>query len=59
MKHPKNPSVRQSKLIQKSGFDPHQWMVVKDTSTEMWIVARNGGDLVIPLEKKKRKETRH
>ena len=51
MKHLKNPSVRQSKLIQKNGFDPHHWMVVKDTSTELVIAIRPNGGLVVCLEK--------
>jgi hypothetical protein len=51
MKHPKKPTVRQSKFIKECGFDPHEWMVVKDTSTEMWITQRSGGKLVITLYK--------
>ncbi len=51
MKNGKKPTVRQAKFIQKSGFDPHQWMVAKDTSTELLIVAKNGGGLVITLSK--------
>ena len=53
MKNGKKPTVRQAKFIQKSGFNPKDWMVAKDTSTEMWIVARGGGGLVIPLEKRR------
>lgn len=53
MKHGKKPTVRQSKLIEKHGFSPFDWLVTKDTSTELWLVARSGGGLVITLEKRK------
>lgn len=52
MKHLKNPSVRQSKMIQKNGFDPRHWMVVKDTSTELVIATKPDGGLVVCLGKK-------
>ena len=51
MKHAKKASVRQSKFIQQNGFDPGDWMVVKDTSTEMWIVARKSESLVVKIPK--------
>lgn len=51
MKHGKKPSVRQAVFLQENGYNPHEWLVVKDTSTEIWIVARNADDSVIALFK--------
>lgn len=41
MKHGKKPTREQRKLIERWGMDAHDWMVVKDTSTEMLIVHRH------------------
>ena len=51
MKHGKKPTVRQSLFIQDSGFNPREWLVVKDTSKEMWIVQKSSGTLLITLTK--------
>ena len=51
MKHGKKPTVRQGKFIQECGFDPHEWLVVKDTPKEMWILQRHGGTRLITLSK--------
>lgn len=51
MKHGKKPTIRQSLFIQDSGFDPSEWLVVKDTSKEMWILQRHGGTRLITLLK--------
>ena len=40
MKHGKKPTYEQRKLIQQWGLDAHDWLVVKDTSTEMMLVHR-------------------
>lgn len=40
MKHGKRPTVRQCKAIQKAGFDPAEWLVVKDTPEIFVIVNR-------------------
>ena len=51
MKHGKKPTVRQALFIHDSGLDPSDWLVVKDTSKEMWIVQKNSGTLLITLSK--------
>ena len=51
MKHGKKPTVRQSIFMQQNGFNPYDWFVVKDTSTEMWMVARNEKCRVVTLFK--------
>lgn len=40
MKHGKKPTYEQRKLIQEWGLDSHEWLVVKDTSTELVLVHR-------------------
>lgn len=40
MKNPKKPTYSQRKLIQQCRLDPHDWLVTKDTSTEMVLVNR-------------------
>lgn len=40
MKHGKNPTREQMKLIQKWGLDPAAWLVVKDTPDRMELVHR-------------------
>ena len=41
MKHGKKPTYEQRKLMEQWGLDTYDWLVVKDTSTEMLIVHRN------------------
>ncbi len=44
MKNGKKPTVRQAKFIQKNiCLNPKEWLVAKDTSTEMLLVSREGG----------------
>ena len=40
MKHGKNPTREQKKLLQKWKLDPAVWLVVKDKPDEMVIVHR-------------------
>ena len=40
MKHGVKPTREQRKLLQKWGLDAHDWLVIKDTPTEMQIVHR-------------------
>lgn len=40
MKHGKNPTREQRKLMQKWKLDHTVWLVVKDTPTEMQLVHR-------------------
>ena len=49
MKHGKRPTVRQCKEIQKAGFDPAEYLVVKDTTAELVIVARNSDDAITTI----------
>ena len=41
MKHGKKPTVRQKKLMTAWHLNYENWLVVKDTSTEMVIVHRD------------------
>lgn len=41
MKNGKRLTYTQRKLVQMFGLDAHDWLVVKDTSTEMVIVHRH------------------
>ena len=43
MKHGKNPTVRQKKILKEYGLNYENWLVVKDTSTEMLIEHRATG----------------
>lgn len=40
MKHGKNPTVAQCKLMEKHFLHPRDWLVVKDTPTEMVLLNR-------------------
>lgn len=40
MKHGKKPSVRQCKLMEKYGLNSGDWLVVKDTASQMVLVNR-------------------
>ena len=41
MKNGKKPTYEQRKLIQHWGLNPMDWLVVKDTSTEVVLVHRH------------------
>lgn len=41
MKNGKKPTVRQKKLIQALRMNPADWLVTKDTPTEMHLVHRH------------------
>lgn len=45
MKHGKNPTVRQKRLMTAWHLNYDNWLVVKDTPTEMVIVHRSTGSL--------------
>jgi hypothetical protein len=45
LKHGKNPTVRQKKLMTAWHLNYENWLVVKDTSTEMVIVHRATGKI--------------
>lgn len=40
IKNPKKPTREQRKLIEQWKLDAHDWLVVKDTPTQMVIVHR-------------------
>ena len=40
MKNGKKPTYEQRKVIQGFGLDAHDWLVSKDTTTEMVLVHR-------------------
>lgn len=41
MKHGKNPTREQKKLLQKRKLNPEDWLVVKDTPERMDLVHRH------------------
>lgn len=41
MKQGKKPTYEQRKVIQSFGLDAHDWLVSKDTTTEMVLVHRH------------------
>ena len=43
MKHGKNPTVRQKKLLTQWHLNFENWLIVKDTPAEMEIIHRNTG----------------
>lgn len=43
MKNGKRPTKRQKMLIAASGKNPADWLVCKDTPTEMHLVHRHAG----------------
>ena len=40
MKNGKKPTYEQRKLLQRWKLDSHDWLVIKDTSTELVLVNR-------------------
>lgn len=51
MKHGKKPTVAQCKLMQKWGLNHENWLVVKDTSTEMVVVHRHSDSTIKTIPK--------
>lgn len=41
MKHGKRPTAQQRKLIKSKRLNPENWLVVKDTPTEMVLLHRH------------------
>lgn len=41
MKHGKKPTANQRKLIKSKRLNPENWLVTKDTPTEMHLVHRH------------------
>ena len=51
MKNGKKPTYNQRKQIERSGLDAHDWLVIKDTSTELVVVNRDNSKTVLTLRK--------
>ena len=51
MKHGKKPTLKQKKLMQASGHNSGDWLVVKDTSEVMVIQDRHTEKTVIEIRK--------
>lgn len=51
MKNGKRPTYEQRKLIQAIRLDPHDWLVVKDTSTELVLVHRFSDKTIKTIKK--------
>lgn len=43
MKYGRRPTRRQREMIKQRRLDPHNWLIVKDTPTEMVIAHRVSG----------------
>ena len=56
MKHGKKPNVRQCKLMSANRLKPEDWLVVKDTSTEMIVVHRYSDKTTRTIHKESRNE---
>lgn len=41
MKHGKKPTVRQCKVLERWGLNPSEWLVIKDTPTEILVQHRH------------------
>ena len=41
MKHGKKPTKKQCIFIRSKRLNPENWLVVKDTPSEMWLVHRH------------------
>lgn len=50
MKHGIKPSREQRKFIEKCGYNPSGYLVIKDTPDEMWIVNKSNNS-VLTLQK--------
>lgn len=51
MKHGKKPTYEQRKLIERWKLNAHDWLVCKDTSTELVLQHRNSDKTVKTLHK--------
>lgn len=51
MKNGKKPTYNQRKIIQEAGLDPHDWLVVKDTSEAMVLVHRHNEKTTNTIQK--------
>ena len=44
MKHGKKPTYEQRKTLERLGLDSQDWLIVKNTSTELVVVHRVSND---------------
>lgn len=51
MKNGKKPTYEQRKIIQAAGLDAHDWLVVKDTSTDMVLVHKHSNTTIRVIPK--------
>lgn len=51
MKHGKKPTYEQRKLMAEWGLNTHDWLVIKDTSTEMVVVNRYSDQAIRTIPK--------
>ena len=51
MKHGKKPTVNQCKFIKANGLNPENWLVTKDTPTEMELVHRHSDSTTKTIHK--------
>lgn len=51
MKNPQKPTYSQRKLMEEWKLDAHNWLVVKDTSTEMVIVHKHSDKTIRTIPK--------
>lgn len=50
MKNGKTPTYSQRKILMRNDLDAHEWLVVKNTSTELVIVNRNDGCVKVVMK---------
>ena len=53
MKNGKKPTYSQRKLIQQNGLNPEEWMVSKDTPSQMLLVHRNNQQIIKTVTKER------
>ena len=51
MKHGCKPTYEQRKLIQEAGLDTYDWLVIKDTSTELVLVSKYNDQNILTIPK--------
>ena len=54
MKHGKKPTVKQCRFIKEHGLNAENWLVVKDTTTEMVLLHRHSDSTTKTIHKEKK-----
>lgn len=51
MRRGRKPTYEQRKLLLKNGYEPAEWLVIKNTTYEMVIVSRQDGITTASVKK--------